>query len=358
LPLTLSLKPRERLVVNGAVLRNKSGRHPLTLEVLNKVNFMREREIVLPEHAVTPLLRVIYWLQLRYIDPEQRELAQQRFLELARELHAAVAEPNIRRAVAAAVAFAAQQRFGAALKALRDALPFERALLGLAAPDEPSTGGPASLVPVLAVSGRDVVADAPGLDPAVEEEPADLPLAAGRSRGPSPPHGEVRQAPASKGDVMSIKAYQKMQDQVTDPRRIEIMAFQQCTALLVAASEARARPQDPCQPLASVKRVAEALYKNDQLWIALLTDLASDSNRLPEALRARLISLGLWAQRYANEVRCKQASFAPLIALNKQMIEGLSASLRASLSANLSAGAAPSAAPAAPPAGPTQPISA
>ena len=179
MPLTLSLKPRERLVVNGAVLRNKSSRHPLTLEFLNKVNFMREREIVLPEHAVTPLLRVIYWLQLLYIDPDQRDLAQQRFVDLARELHDAVAEPNIRRAIAAAVDYAVQQRFGAALKALRDALPFERALLGLTA-EGPTPHGPLGIA-----AGLGVVAEAPGLDPAVAEEPpaaAEVPLAAVRAR--------------------------------------------------------------------------------------------------------------------------------------------------------------------------------
>ena len=147
---------------------------------------------------------------------------------------------------------------------------------------------------------------------------------------------------------MSIKAYQKMQDQVTDPRRIEIMAFQRCTGLMIAASEARARPQDPAQPLAAVQRAAEALFENDQLWIALLADLAGEANQLPAALRARLISLGLWAQRYADQVRFKNAPFAPLIALNQQMIEGLSASLNAGAPA----------APSAPPAASAQPISA
>ncbi|MBK8174613.1 MAG: flagellar biosynthesis repressor FlbT [Rhodospirillales bacterium] len=131
MPLNISLKPRERLVVNGAVIRNKSARHPLTIELLNKVNFMREREILMPEDALTPLLRVMYWLQITYIDPDQRDDAQLRFLELVREIKDAVSEPSILSAVDAAVAFVGQDQFGSALKALRDALPHERRLLGM-----------------------------------------------------------------------------------------------------------------------------------------------------------------------------------------------------------------------------------
>jgi flagellar biosynthesis repressor protein FlbT len=131
--LNISLKPRERLVVNGAVIRNKSSRHSLTVEFLNKVNFMREREIMMPEQAITPLLRVIYWLQITYIDPDQRAQAQSRFLELAQDLHDAVAEPRIRLAVATAVDLMQHGKFGAALKVLRDTLPVERALLNMAA---------------------------------------------------------------------------------------------------------------------------------------------------------------------------------------------------------------------------------
>lgn len=166
--LNISLKPRERLVVNGAVIRNKSSRHPLTVEFLNKVNFMREREIVMPEQAVTPLLRVIYWLQITYIDPDQREHAQQRFLELAQEVHDAVGEPNIRNAVAASVQSMRAGRFGGALKALRDVLPIERALLGLTIAAREPAAGP----DVLAAAANPPSLD--GLDPEVAEDGYDV----------------------------------------------------------------------------------------------------------------------------------------------------------------------------------------
>lgn len=127
---------------------------------------------------------------------------------------------------------------------------------------------------------------------------------------------------------MSIKAYQNVQDQVTDPRRIEIMVFQRCNALLNAAANARADGVDDADPLAAIKCEAQALFEQNRLWISLLSDLASDDNQLPGAMRAQLISLGLWSCRYTDDVRKHKAPFEPLIALNNQIIAGLTDSLQ------------------------------
>ena len=166
MPLNISLKPRERLVVNGAVIRNRSGQHALTIEFLNRVNFMREREILQPEQATTPLLRVIYWLQVAYIDPEQHAMAEERFLVLAQELHEAVAVPELRTAITVAITAMRQGRFGAALKKLRDALPLEQEMLGLAAQQRPP-------VPECIAALRDQKPAVDGLDGRVAEEPFD-----------------------------------------------------------------------------------------------------------------------------------------------------------------------------------------
>jgi Flagellar biosynthesis regulator FlbT len=164
--LNISLKPRERLVVNGAVIRNRSSRHSLTIEFLNRVNFMREREILLPEQAVTPLLRVIYWLQLTYIDPDQRDMAQRRFLELAHDLYDAVGVPAIRTALTNATELMQAGRFGASLKALREVLPLERALLDLSA-DTPTEADASEVA--AAIRGREP--NWVGLETSVVEEP-------------------------------------------------------------------------------------------------------------------------------------------------------------------------------------------
>jgi flagellar protein FlaF len=98
---------------------------------------------------------------------------------------------------------------------------------------------------------------------------------------------------------------------------------------MIAARDARARRHAASEQIEIARREAEALFANDRLWCTLSSDLMSDTNKLPAKLRAELISLGLWAQRYANTVRFENAPFDPLISLNNQMINGLSASLKA-----------------------------
>jgi flagellar biosynthesis regulator FlbT len=163
--LLIRLRPKEKLVVNGAVLQNESDRHGLTLVALNRINYMREREIVLPEHAITPLLKVIYWLQLAYIEPETREESGAQFMATARALFEdeTMRHPKIRFALASAIGYAANGQLAAALKALREALPHERELLGI----EPAPKG--NLLAAAGPRGG----EAAGLDPEiVEERPA------------------------------------------------------------------------------------------------------------------------------------------------------------------------------------------
>jgi flagellar protein FlbT len=76
MPLSLRLKPGERLIVNGAVLRNGSPR-AIELELLNHVTTLHERDLMLPEDAVTPLQRLYFAVQMMHLEPEQ-ELAHRR----------------------------------------------------------------------------------------------------------------------------------------------------------------------------------------------------------------------------------------------------------------------------------------
>ena len=61
-----------------------------------------------------------------------------------------------------------------------------------------------------------------------------------------------------------------------------------------------------------------------QLWTILLEDLASPANALPPALRAQVISIGLWVMRAAEDIRMeRQTSFAPIIEVSRTIEEGL-----------------------------------
>ena len=89
MPLSLRLKPGERLIVNGAVLRNGSPR-AIELELLNHVTTLHERDLMLPEDAATPLQRLYFTVQMMHLEPDQ-ELAHRRSaIDLAARIYADV----------------------------------------------------------------------------------------------------------------------------------------------------------------------------------------------------------------------------------------------------------------------------
>lgn len=72
----LRLKSGERLYINGAVLRfeNKT-----SLEFLNDVYFLLERQIVQPEEVKTDKDRLYFLVQLMVIEPQQLEFHLAKF---------------------------------------------------------------------------------------------------------------------------------------------------------------------------------------------------------------------------------------------------------------------------------------
>lgn len=71
MPLKLSLKPGEKLVLNGAVLANGDKRS--TLIIQNKACLLREKDIMQPEEANTPARRIYLPIMMMYLDPENGE---------------------------------------------------------------------------------------------------------------------------------------------------------------------------------------------------------------------------------------------------------------------------------------------
>lgn len=91
-PLRLTLRPGEKLFINGAVVVNGDGRTDLTL--LNEVSILREKDIMTEESANSPCKRVYFLLQLMYIDPPNRadylENLRQSVAEIGRAVRSAV----------------------------------------------------------------------------------------------------------------------------------------------------------------------------------------------------------------------------------------------------------------------------
>lgn len=112
---------------------------------------------------------------------------------------------------------------------------------------------------------------------------------------------------------MTLKAYENAQRIAEDPRQTEYRLFGQVTSALVNAQKTRATGG----PL------VEALDWNRRLWRLLAEDCMDDGNKLPEPVRANIISLSLWVTRYSKDVARKRASLDPLISINRTIMEGL-----------------------------------
>ncbi|WP_310620252.1 flagellar biosynthesis regulator FlaF [Flexibacterium corallicola] len=69
---------------------------------------------------------------------------------------------------------------------------------------------------------------------------------------------------------------------------------------------------------------AKALTTVRKLWGFLIEDLGSDQNALPEEMRARLISIGLWCLKQADLIRTGASEdFNGLIEINQIVRDGL-----------------------------------
>lgn len=70
--LKISLKPNEKIIVGGAVIKN--GPHPASFVIENPVMVLRERDIITEEQADTPCKLIYFTVQLMYMD--EKNLAQ------------------------------------------------------------------------------------------------------------------------------------------------------------------------------------------------------------------------------------------------------------------------------------------
>lgn len=111
---------------------------------------------------------------------------------------------------------------------------------------------------------------------------------------------------------MSITAYQNVQQATEDPRQTEYRLFALITQKLLEA-------KDDTGP----KRIA-ALNWNRRVWSSLKYDLAAPANRFPDALKANLISIALWVERYTSQAMRGEVEVQPLVDVNRSVMEGLS----------------------------------
>jgi flagellar protein FlbT len=123
--LRLTLKPRERVIIGGAVLRN--GPSQVRLAVENEVPVLREADILSPGAVRTPCERVYLALQLLYVDPGAAAQHEATYHALAGEVLAAA--PSCQPHFEAIAGHLARRNYYQALKRAQGLLRHERRLL-------------------------------------------------------------------------------------------------------------------------------------------------------------------------------------------------------------------------------------
>lgn len=82
--LKIRLKPRERLIIGGAVVTN--GRAGSELIIENSTPLLREKDIMSEKDASTPCRRIYFVIQLMYIDEKNLEAHHAAYWKLVRDV--------------------------------------------------------------------------------------------------------------------------------------------------------------------------------------------------------------------------------------------------------------------------------
>lgn len=114
---------------------------------------------------------------------------------------------------------------------------------------------------------------------------------------------------------MTITAYQAARSRAETPRAAEHRLFGQITGEMMDAETAGLTGGQLIDPL----------HRNREMWTAFMTDCGAQGNGLPPELRASIISLGLWVQRFTSDVIAGREPIGELIALNRTIMDGLKA---------------------------------
>jgi flagellar biosynthesis repressor protein FlbT len=133
MPLVLELKPKEKVVINGAVIVNDNRRSRLTISTFAHV--MREKDILQEKDADTPAKRIYFLIQLLLLaagEPESIKAYSGPLDEAIGALVGALTNAEIKDQLATVRAMAERGDYYKALIALRPVTEYEAKLLALA----------------------------------------------------------------------------------------------------------------------------------------------------------------------------------------------------------------------------------
>lgn len=126
--LILKLAPKERVLINGAVVENGDRRSRLSIVTPN-ANILRLRDAIHPEDVKTPVRRVCYIAQLVLSGDTDWPEARLQLLRGVEQLSQVLTDQDSRNWLETATKAILDERPYQALKALRCLLPREKRLL-------------------------------------------------------------------------------------------------------------------------------------------------------------------------------------------------------------------------------------
>ena len=129
--LVLKLGPRERVLINGAVIENGDRRSRVSI-MTPDANILRLRDAIHPEEVNTPVRRVCYIAQLVLSGDVASGEARQQIIRGIEQLSQVFTDHDSRTQLNTATEAVLDEQFYQAMKSLRSLLPREARLLAAA----------------------------------------------------------------------------------------------------------------------------------------------------------------------------------------------------------------------------------
>jgi len=125
MPLALTLKPGERVIVAGAVIKNGSSVAHLQIE--NHVTLLRQKDVLTEQEATSPCKKIYFTVQLMYVGDGLTSELTQLYWDLVRDVLAAA--PSTKELISQISAYIVAADFYPALKVARKLISYEEELI-------------------------------------------------------------------------------------------------------------------------------------------------------------------------------------------------------------------------------------
>ena len=123
--LKLTLKPHERIIIGGAVIKNGASSCHLLIE--NNVPILRQADILSEADANSPCRRIYFVIQLLYIEGDKNSELQPLYWELVSDVLSAA--PSMKDLISQVSQLIIKNKFYQALKIAKKLIQYEEELL-------------------------------------------------------------------------------------------------------------------------------------------------------------------------------------------------------------------------------------